>query len=157
MKTFIPKTNTINKDRMYFTDDKTFVKIDTIVKRGKNESVILKELLGFDNVPQILESFEQNSTHTLKMSFISGETIENCLKFLTVEDKLKIIKDLTKIISFLFEKNIVHGDINESNIIFNIETKKTYLIDFETGRIENSIFDLGDYRGLQYIIKFLNL
>jgi len=157
MKTFIPKTNTVNKDRMYFVDNDVFIKIDTNVDRGKNESKILNELKGFKYVPQIVESIEQSSTHTLKMNFISGETIENCISLLSLDDKLKIIKDLTKIIQFLFDKNIVHGDINESNIIFNLETKETYLIDFETGKIENSIFDLGSYRGLQYIINFFKL
>jgi len=157
MKTFIPKTNTVNKDRMYLVDNDVFIKIDTNVDRGKNESKILNELKGFKYVPQIVESIEQNSTHTLKMNFISGETIENCISLLSFDDKLKIIKDLTKIIQFLFDKNIVHGDINESNIIFNLETKETYLIDFETGKIENSIFDLGSYRGLQYIINFFKL
>lgn len=157
MKTFIPKTNTVNKDRMYFVDNDVFIKVDTNVDRGKNESKILNELKGFKYVPQIVESIEHSSTHTLKMNFISGETIENCISLLSLDDKLKIIKDLTKIIQFLFDKNIVHGDINESNIIFNLETKETYLIDFETGKIENSIFDLGSYRGLQYIINFFKL
>jgi len=157
MKTFIPKTNTVNKDRMYFIDGNTFIKMDTIVERGRNEFTILETLKGFKNVPQIINGSEQNSLHTLKMEFISGETLENCINLLTTDDKIKIIKDLTKIINFLFEKNIVHGDINESNIIFNQETKETYLIDFETGKIENSIFDLGGYRGLQYIINFMKL
>jgi len=157
MKTFIPKTNTVNKDRFYFTDDNIFIKKDTIIDRGSNESKILNHLIGFKNVPQIIESYEENHEHILKMGFIPGETLENCHKKLSINDKIKVIKDLTKIISFLFEKNISHGDINESNIIFNIETKETFLIDFETGKIENSIFDLGNYRGLQYIINYLKL
>ena len=120
MKTFIPKTNTVNKDRFYFTEDELFIKVDTIINRGNNESKILNKLIGFKNVPQIIESYEENNQHILKMSFIPGETLENCHKELSLDDKIKLVKDLTKIISFLFEKNISHGDINESNIIFNI-------------------------------------
>lgn len=157
MKTFLPKTQTVNKDRFYFVEDNTFIKIDTIIERGRNESKILKILNGFELVPKIIESYEEGSLHTLKMEFISGETLENCISLLTKDDKIKIIKDLTRIISHLFDRNIVHGDINESNIIFNLETKKTYLIDFETSKLENEIFDLGNYRGLQYIINFINL
>lgn len=157
MKPFTPKTKTVNKDRLYFVDNNIFIKVDTLVERGLNEFEILNKLRGLDCIPKPIESEIKDSTHILKMTFIRGETLENCIQFLSKNEKFIIIKDLVNIINFLLINNVVHNDINESNIIFDLELKKTYLIDFETGTIENNINDLGSFRGLNYIINYLNI
>lgn len=34
---FIPKTKTINQDRLYFVDNNKFIKKDSVLSRGENE------------------------------------------------------------------------------------------------------------------------
>lgn len=157
MKQFFPKTQTINKDRLYYINDNIFIKKDSIISRGKNEWATLNILNGNKFFPTPLKNYINDGYNVIEMSFIGGETLENCINSLTKEDKVKIVKDLIKIIAIMMDLNLTHGDINESNILYNLETKSTYLIDFETSKTDFSLLDLSSYRGLQYIINFLKI
>lgn len=50
---------------------------------------------------------------------------------LTNEDIFKLKKNMVKILYDVYQNDIAHRDINGGNFIYNLKTKKLYLIDFE--------------------------
>lgn len=147
-KNFIPNTVTINQDRKYFKSEdlKYFLKIDTNVERGVHEASMLNYLLqnNIDFVPKIFNSETYFAFgnygpmhHNLVIENIVGETIENSIFSLNVEEKIYILKKVIEMIKIMQKINFVHGDINESNIIYNKKDNKIYLIDFERSKIIN--------------------
>jgi len=151
MKRYIPKTITVNKDRLYFITENSFIKVDSNRERGVRESAILKSL-NHPSIPKIIRTFEYQGKHAIEMTICRGETLENLL--LNQEQKINVISKLLEIIAYLLKEGIVHGDINESNVIFDGEN--IYLIDFEMARKEQSLIDIfGPPWGLLYIINWL--
>lgn len=160
MEKFIPNTPTVNPDKEYFVDAGKFLKIDTNVSRGIVEASFLSDLQNSRELllfPTIHKTWINNSGFNILMDRIQGETLENCKSKLTSEDKVFIHFDLFRMFSVLQSKNIVHGDINESNLIYNQKKKTLHLIDFEFATKEISQRDLtGPNWGIIHVLKWLN-
>lgn len=163
---FIPNTTTINKDRKYYKSEKrqAFCKVDNDRLRGYKEIDFLKELKGIDYVPKFLEASDfynhiEIFTELIPDSYIS---LESCGYVLSLIDKLWIISELSKMIIDLLSRNIVHGDLNESNILYNMTDRKLKIIDFgefsskliyEEDRYQS--YDInGERGGLLHIMQF---
>lgn len=156
---FIPKTKTINPDRQYYTlGNEQFIKVDSISTRGENEAKILRILTqnNVDFCPRFISSAIDGEKHHLIMSYCVGQTLENLN--LTTSEKLLVKNKLL----FLYEKlrdiNILHGDINVSNVLFDRQTGRVFLIDFETAKVtskksEHDIDFYGPPYGILSIIK----
>lgn len=160
MTKFTPNTPTVNPDKEYFVDDRTFIKRDHNVNRGIHEAFICSRLGNeFDYFPAFLGYKVQPNYCEIAFSRLTGETLENLIKEnkLSQLDKAEIQSQLLNIFNILQSKRIVHGDINESNLLFNLDTKLLYLIDFEFARIEISDRDLtGPNWGIIHVLKLLN-
>jgi RIO-like serine/threonine protein kinase len=132
---FIPNTPNVNKDRTYFVDGDTFLKYDNDIERGIRESSILQYLtsVGCNCSPKFLESKIAGNTHLLIMEKINGETLEN-LKHLDSLTKRDIYSKLLAACSEIALHGIAHGDINESNIMYDISSRSLRLIDFEMSK-----------------------
>jgi len=140
---FVPKTQTVNQDRFYYTNDACFIKEDTNIERGLYEAKILKFLTNNDFIysPKYIGSHidHDKKVHRLVMEKLSGETLENLV--LSDSDKRRIAGELFCLYGKLIGVNISHGDINESNLLFNVNTKELKLIDFEKASYCKSITD----------------
>ena len=116
----------------------------------KNELIILKKLNHIKSVPKIIDSFYEWEHFYIVVSFIEGKTIQefaaqnNPLIIPNAKsddlskyylDMLKILNKMLEITIEIHKKNIIIGDISDSNIMINNEN--IYLIDFD-GSIDMS-------------------
>jgi len=134
---YIPKTNTINKDRKYYIKNNVFIKIDEDVGRGKREAEFLKHL-DHKYIQRYIRSYVKSGFHYLETDYFNSNTLENNM---FSKSEIKIIQSqLLEVISYLSIKGIKHCDINVSNILYNGE--KILLIDWETARFGDALEDL---------------
>ncbi len=156
MTKFIPITTTVNPDKEYLISETSFYKRDTNIARGINEAFIMG-LFVSQYIP-LVKSFAIHSDYTeLELDKVKGDTLENLKKHLTINEKSQITSQLLGIFKHLQDKKVVHGDINESNILFNREMQRVYLIDFEFAQIEVSNRDLtGPHWGIIHVLKWLH-
>lgn len=140
---YIPKTQTVNQDRLYYVTENFFIKEDTVVERGLHEAKILKFLTKnqFPYSPKYIENQidSDKKVHRLVMEKVVGETIENIDLFDI--DKQKIASELFCVFGRLIDLRVCHGDINESNVLYNVTTRQVKLIDFEKASYAKSITD----------------
>lgn len=156
MTKFIPNTPTVNPDKEYFVSDSSFYKRDSNIARGINEAFIMG-LFHSQYIP-IVKNFAIRDNYTeLELDKIDGDTLENWKKYLSLEEKEIISNQLIDIFRHLQDKKVVHGDINESNVLYDRERKRLYLIDFEFAQIEVSNRDLtGPHWGIIHALKWLH-
>ena len=158
MQKFIPNTPTVNPDKEYFISGDVFIKRDFDVGRGIKEAFFISLLQEHDYFPKFVGYRVENGFTEIALGKIEAETLENLKGKLTKEDKNEIQSQLLCIFDILQAQNIVHGDINESNLLYNQETKHLYLIDFEFAVKEVSDRDLtGPNWGIIHVLKFLNV
>ncbi len=123
---FIPRTKTVNTDREYYIEGTVFSKVDSNIERGKREFSIQSKLRHL-YIPRAYKAYTINGFHTIEMEMRFGDTLEN-LK-LSLPEKRTVLTELLEIQSYLLSIGIVHGDINESNILF--DGKTISLLDWE--------------------------
>lgn len=139
---FIPKTNNVNGDRAYYIDGNHFIKMDSNIGRGRQESDVLTFLETAWYAPTIVSSWVTTGYHCIRMTLIPGETLENIIGSLDDYEKRAISKQLLKITADLLDRGVVHGDLNVSNILFDRTSGKVHVIDYETAVMEDSLRDI---------------
>jgi len=105
-----------------------------VKERFQREATILEELGNKnDQIPSLYAYFSEGEKFYLVQELIQGETLfklvqqQKCLS----EDKVKeILIKLLPVIDFVHSKQIVHRDINPSNIILRESDSCPVLIDF---------------------------
>lgn len=153
---FTPDTQTINKDKQYLISKSLFIKRDFDKERGLREASFIKRLCEFSFFPKIVEAFDYLDCFEIKMERIYGLPIENIKNELKQDDKEIIVRQLFDIYGILRSTGVVHGDINESNLIYNVHNKCLFLIDFEFACLEDSNRDLtGPNWGIYHILSYL--
>jgi len=162
MNVFTSKTKNVNKDRKYFTTKDTFIKADFNRKRSAKEAVVQREMSCLSYaVPKVLRTFDimvdGKNCAAIEMEKVSGSTLENLYPTLNKLDKHKITTELFRIISAFMGGGYVHGDINNSNVMFDkAGNKRVFIVDFEMARKESSFVDIyGPPWGLIYLLKRL--
>jgi calcium-dependent protein kinase len=98
----------------------------------KNNLMSLEEV---DGVPKLLSSKISNQISYLVMSKMPGlDLIEYIQKngIVNIQQLKNITKQLLTILKVMHEKKIIHADIKPENIIYDAETEKASMIDFET-------------------------
>lgn len=127
-----------------------FVKTYAKKKYAKHESKNLHKLKDLDGVPKLLLAFFSENTNFIILSRAPGmdlfDYIEQHGVFSEKEAK-NIMRQLFDILKYIHRKNIIHGDIKPENIIYNGETKRITLIDFENDKYTQ------DYRSPESIKK----
>ena len=109
----------------------------------ENEQLKLS-MLNHSNIVKLVETLRtpKNSIHIFED--INGITLEKLLfeKYnFTLRDILNIALDVIKALKYIHSKNLVHMDVNLSNIIYNTKSKKIQIIDFEFSKMEDEIFN----------------
>ncbi len=156
---YYPQTETVNKDRTYYSSDTEFLKIDQNIGRGRKEATVLKSLKYYDNMhiqEYISSDIKDNSVHRLRTVRFSGNTLEVLLSDLTLLDKRIITEQLFSVLSFLLRIGVVHGDINISNVLW--DGSIIHLIDWETAYFsDKTLVDLyGPPWGVLDVVKRVN-
>jgi RIO-like serine/threonine protein kinase len=150
---FVPVTNNVNQDRLYFTDGATFVKMDSNFGRGRRESDMLTLLADAWYAPRLHATFDRPGYFCTRMDLCPGETLENVKNLLEPEEKRILAASLLRIVEDLLHRGIVHGDLNERNILFDRESRRVFLIDWETAMVEDSLRDLYKPWGLLNLLE----
>ncbi|MCB1191090.1 MAG: serine/threonine-protein kinase PknK [Leptospiraceae bacterium] len=82
----------------------------------------------------ILEAFDfekYSNQYAIAMEYFNGSSLQQYdFKNLDIESILKIFISVAEILNRIHEMNIIHKDINPSNILYNSQTKEVKIIDF---------------------------
>jgi predicted ATPase/signal transduction histidine kinase/tRNA A-37 threonylcarbamoyl transferase component Bud32 len=97
----------------------------------KNEYKLLKKLQG-DYVIKALEFINVENRFSMVIEDFGGASLDRYLKTTQVgiRELLDIALKITKCLAYLNKKQVIHKDINPSNIVYNPENKVIKLIDF---------------------------
>jgi len=110
----------LNKQHPTAEDVSTFFREYELLNLFKNEGII-----------SVYDKSTSEDAPLIVMEDIEGETLKSLLKSmkLSLEEFLKLAIDITGIIENIHKRNIIHKDINPSNIIWNIEKETVRIID----------------------------
>ncbi|HEY9596601.1 MAG TPA: serine/threonine-protein kinase PknK, partial [Cyanophyceae cyanobacterium] len=99
--------------------------------RYKQEYEITRSLK-IDGVIKAYNLLPYESTLAMVLEDFGGQSLDMVMKSQTFElsDFLAIAIQIAKIIDKIHAANVIHKDINPSNIVFNTETRKIKIIDF---------------------------
>lgn len=153
---FIPNTPHVNPDRKYAVEGGHFIKFDSNFGRGRHEADILALLGDAWYAPELYSAYPTGDYFCIRMEKRDGETLENLKGLLTDKEKAAAIQWLFTIFNDLSARQIVHGDLNESNVLFDRNSQVVSIIDWEMARMEESLVDVyGENGGLLRLLEYL--
>ncbi|NJK38634.1 MAG: protein kinase [Oscillatoriales cyanobacterium RM2_1_1] len=97
------------------------------------EAIRLQELGSHDQIPALVDSFEQDGFWYLVQQFIDGQDLLQEIEQSGAFDDAKIIQlltDLLPVLSFIHGHQVIHRDIKPENIIRRKSDQKLILVDF---------------------------
>lgn len=128
--------------------NKTFDKALTLFNQ---EAVRLNELGEHPQIPSLLAYFEQQGNFYLVQQEIKGNTLLQEVKKEGPFDEGKVrrlLHYLLPVLQFIHDRNVVHRDINPTNIISRQPDSKPVLIDFGIAKqLEVSLSDKKNHTG----------
>jgi serine/threonine protein kinase len=102
-----------------------------------SEAEILKKLGKHDQIPQLLDSFEEHQGFYLVQELIIGESLvtelpisKNCKKRWSEIQCVELLQDVLGILEFVHSHGVVHCDLKPNNLIRRASDGKLVLIDF---------------------------
>lgn len=111
-----------------------------ITRRTKSEIKLLEKASEIISVP-IPEKTKE--IDIIKMPYIKGKKLSEFLDHFDDEEQEKIMFQLGQIIGKLHDRDIIHGDLTTSNMIYVKEKNKIFLIDFGLGYFNGKYEDKG--------------
>lgn len=106
------------------------------------ESVLLAELGKHPQIPQLLDSFEQDGQQYLVQEWIDGETLEEELAqegaFNEAEIR-QLLLELLPVLQFVHDHQVIHRDIKPTNIIRRRNHRQLMLVDFGIAKYSANI------------------
>ncbi|MEH2287008.1 protein kinase domain-containing protein [Nostoc sp.] len=99
----------------------------------KNEADILNILGQHNQIPKLLNYFEDNQQLYLIQEYIYGHSLQEELtygKFLLEQQVINILEDVLQVLVFVHNHGVIHRDIKPSNLIRREDNGKLVLIDF---------------------------
>ncbi|MGK7896319.1 MAG: protein kinase, partial [Xenococcus sp. (in: cyanobacteria)] len=101
-------------------------------ERLKKEGLVLQKLGQHEQIPQLVEHFEENGQFYLVLEFIDGEDLAQAVqkKLLNEIEVISFLQDILGILDFVHQQGVIHRDIKPSNLIRRKGDHKTFLIDF---------------------------
>ncbi len=97
------------------------------------EAQVLQQLGNHDQIPRLLAYFEENQEFYLVQEFIDGHPLKQEIilgKPWTESDVITLLIDILETLDFVHQHQIIHRDINPSNLIRRQLDNKIVLIDF---------------------------
>lgn len=105
----------------------------------EKEALKLKEISQHPQIPNLLAYFTPTPQQTygnlpiLVQEYIEGESINQ--EIFDEKSIIELLKNILSILQFIHQHNILHRDINPSNIIRKKDSKELILVDFSTAKI----------------------
>ncbi|MEM9265232.1 MAG: protein kinase [Cyanobacteria bacterium P01_F01_bin.13] len=141
-------TRCVIKQFVRQSSNKTFDKALTLFNQ---EAIRLNELGEHPQIPSLLAYFEQQGNFYLVQQEIEGNTLLQEVKKDGPFDEAKIrslLHYLLPVLQFIHDRNVVHRDINPTNIICRRQDNKPVLIDFGIAKqLEASLADKQEQTG----------
>lgn len=112
-------------------------------QRTRTETRILEKA---SSVISSAKPIRSENPYQIKMPLIKGKKLSECLDSFSLEKQKKICNEVGKMIAEIHRKDIIHGDLTTSNMIFLEKENKISMIDFGLGfnssKIEDKAVDL---------------
>jgi serine/threonine protein kinase len=113
------------------TDNPKF--LSTAKRLFNSEAEILEHLGRHDQIPQLLAYFEEENDLFLVQELIEGYSLETELLAASRWNEnqvIQLLREVLPILDFIHHHNVIHRDINPSNLIRRQSDGKLVLIDF---------------------------
>lgn len=113
------------------TDNPKF--LSTAKRLFNSEAEILEHLGRHDQIPQLLAYFEEEDDLFLVQELIEGYSLETELlaaSRCSENQVIQLLREVLPILEFIHYHNVIHRDINPSNLIRRQSDSKLVLIDF---------------------------
>ncbi|MGV0028172.1 protein kinase domain-containing protein [Phormidesmis priestleyi] len=97
------------------------------------EAETLRQVESYQQIPRILDYFEEAHEFYLVQEYIEGKTLREELqhqKLWSENEAILFLQDVLQILEFIHNQNIIHRDIKPENIIRRTQDQKLFLIDF---------------------------
>jgi serine/threonine-protein kinase len=95
-----------------------------------------------DHVCKVYETGTVNGKPFIAMQFIKGETLPNLIRKLTLEQKVKLMKEVAEGVHAAHRAGLIHRDLKPSNIMVELSEDgewKPYVMDFGIARQVDSV------------------
>ena len=101
-------------------------------QRLATEGLVLQKLGQHEQIPQLLDHFEENKQYYLVLEFIDGEDFaqEVQKKLLNEVEAIGFLQEVLEILDFVHQQGVIHRDIKPSNLIRRNHDRKITIIDF---------------------------
>ncbi|NJN73240.1 MAG: tetratricopeptide repeat protein [Limnothrix sp. RL_2_0] len=99
----------------------------------ETEAQILHEIGKHDQIPQLFAYFEEQQEFYLVENYIEGQSLRDELRDkgkLSAREAVEMLKEILEILVFVHSNQVIHRDINPSNLIRRKTDGKLCLIDF---------------------------
>lgn len=106
-------------------------------RRTKSEAKLLKKASGVIQIPEVLNISEKEKT--IEMEFIDGLKLSSALDEFDLNKQKEICKNIGENVAKIHDKEIIHGDLTTSNMIF--KNGEIFFIDFGLGYISSKLED----------------
>lgn len=102
------------------------------LRRFETEFEISQNVQG-EGIVKVFELLHQNNSLVIVSEYLEEISLFDFLKDrnLSVKEALEISINITKTLETIHQKNVIHKDINSNNILINIDTLRTVIIDFD--------------------------
>lgn len=102
-------------------------------RRFELEASILQKLGNHDQIPKMLDHFEENQEFYLVQDFVDGQDLSREMsngKRWTEAQVVSFLYDVLQVLEYIHAQNVIHRDIKPSNIIRRKADHKLVIIDF---------------------------
>ena len=101
-------------------------------ERLDTEGMVLQWLGKHNQIPKLIDHFDENGQFYLVLEFIEGEEFDREVqkKPLNEAQTIRFLYDVLNILKFVHQQGVIHRDIKPSNLIRRTKDKTIALIDF---------------------------
>ncbi|HEY9692990.1 MAG TPA: protein kinase [Oculatellaceae cyanobacterium] len=99
----------------------------------RQEASTMKRLGGYkQQIPKILDDFEENEQFYLVQEYIEGNDLEKELRSYTFNEQevIQILNDVLQVLDYVHSQGVIHRDIKPANLIRRTSDSKIVVIDF---------------------------
>lgn len=117
------------------------------------EARMLHKLGTHPQIPQLFAYFEEDKEFYLVQEYIEGQDLDrelNTAKTCNEDEIIVLMREILEVLAFVHQQNVIHRDVNPSNIIRRREDGKLILIDF--GAVKQITTQIARSPGTNYTI-----